>query len=308
MRIPTTSVLLILPVLGMAAEGEGPFAQYRAQFQNFIGSVGAYIQVPTPLSAKVAEASSGDAAADQAVKPASVNTVARPTEYLKLDDWKDILYSRVKPDATAPEEWWVLVTGGNKTCFGHCDVIMSAFNEAAPKLSVILDSPHTAVLDCEDQSVLCNSWSANPGYLYVFELLPQPAKTDIYTKRLNLTTTTSNTIQELYEGHSKEGFELLDSYFHPLDGALATYGIAVPVGYVLWVFGVVPSWMMMLLISFGSRTIINVLLGISAQAGTDGVAVKQTTMNSLSIDIRGNRINDSIALALQVAIECAHLR
>lgn len=116
MRIPTASVLLSLPLLGMAAEGEGPFAQYRAQFQNFIDSVGAYVQAPAPPSP--VEPASAGAAADQESEPTTVNTVIRPTEELKLEGWKDILYSRVNSEATAPEEWWVLVTGGNKTCFG----------------------------------------------------------------------------------------------------------------------------------------------------------------------------------------------
>lgn len=116
MRVPTSAVLLSLPLLGAAAEG-GAFAQYRAQFQNALGSFGSLLQKPAAAD------KTGDAAPADAETPeeAPVPVVARPTEVLTLDGWKDTLYSRVQPEATTPEEWWVLITGGNKTCFGKYD-------------------------------------------------------------------------------------------------------------------------------------------------------------------------------------------
>ncbi len=98
----SASSLLALHVLGAVAEG--PFEQYRAQFQNFLGSFGSYVPKVAPP-------------AEQAAAP-EVKHPGRKTEILTLDNWKDTLYSRVKPDATKPEEWWLLVTGRNKTCFG----------------------------------------------------------------------------------------------------------------------------------------------------------------------------------------------
>lgn len=135
---------------------------------------------------------------------------------------------------------------------GHCDVINAAFAGATAKTAG--DGAHVAVLDCEDQPVLCNSWSASPGYLYIFELFPPPAKTDIYTKRVNLTTSTPESIAAIYEDKARATFHHLDGYFHPLDGVMAEYGLAVPFGYFIWFFNVIPSWALMLAVSFFSNS------------------------------------------------------
>lgn len=95
---------LILPALPLlAAAQEAPFEQYKAQFQNFLGNFGSYIPNPNkhdPVGA--AEAKIGE----------------MKMNILTLDNWKDTLYSPVKAESTTPEEWWVLITGRNKTCFG----------------------------------------------------------------------------------------------------------------------------------------------------------------------------------------------
>lgn len=86
-------------------------------------------------------------------------------------------------------------------------------------------------------------------------MLPEPAPIDIYIKRLNLTTTTPDTIVDLFQNRAdKSQFKKKDGYFHPFNGELAQYGVAVPVAYLLWGLSVVPSWAMMLGISFISRT------------------------------------------------------
>lgn len=86
-------------------------------------------------------------------------------------------------------------------------------------------------------------------------MLPEPAPIDIYVKRLNFTTTTPDTFVELYKTREdKSQFKKKDGYFHPFDGELAKYGVAVPVAYLLWGLSVVPSWAMMLGVSFISRT------------------------------------------------------
>lgn len=91
--------------------------------------------------------------------------------------------------------------------------------------------------------------------MWLFEMLPEPAPIDIYIKRLNLTTATPDTVVELYKSRGdKSQFKKKDGYFHPFDGELAKYGVAIPVAYLLWGLGVVPSWAMMLAISFISRT------------------------------------------------------
>jgi len=99
-----SSLLLALPLLGEAAEG--PFEQYRAQFQNFLGSFGSYLP-------KANEPKEQAAAADAKPNKEAVALLA-------LQDWKQTLYGPVRAEELyKPEEWWVLVTGGNKTCFGR---------------------------------------------------------------------------------------------------------------------------------------------------------------------------------------------
>ncbi|CAK7206214.1 hypothetical protein SEUCBS139899_009001 [Sporothrix eucalyptigena] len=253
MRFSATTALLALPVLGLAAEDGGLFGQYKAQFQNLLGSLGVAAPAePAGESASTGAATGGAASASGAAASTSVAE-------LTLSNWQDTLYSVVKPDATTPEEWRILVTGRNKTCFGHCAVIESAFNAASVKTAT--PGAHAGIINCDDQPVLCNSWSSSPGYLYIFELLPKPAKTDIYIKRLNLTTSTPETFAELYEDKTHEKFHHLDGYFHPLDGTLAQNGLAVPIGYVLWFFNAVPSWMFMIGVSFISRTFMGRRMG-----------------------------------------------
>ena len=107
MRFSTSPLLLALPIMGVAAEGA--FEQYKAQFQNFLGSFGQYLPKEQPQQANVP---------DPEAKAASGT---KQLEILTLDNWKQKLYSPVKPqDTTKPEEWWVLVTGRNRTCFGKC--------------------------------------------------------------------------------------------------------------------------------------------------------------------------------------------
>lgn len=244
MRFSTTAILA-LPLLAAAAES--PFEQYKAKFQNFLSSFGA----PVP-------AGTADKAEPVAAAPKSKTKVGpKKIENLTLGNWKDTVYAPVKPDASSPEEWYILVTGGNKSCYGHCGKLDTAFTESAVKLATQAKSPHLARLDCEEEQVLCNSWSASAGSIWVFEMLPAPAPIDVYWKPLNLSTVTTQTILDLQAKPVKENFRLIDSYFHPFDGVLAEYRVAVPIGYVLWAFNVIPSWAMMLLVSFLSRSVIN---------------------------------------------------
>lgn len=88
-----------LPALAAAQD----FAQYQAQFQNFLGNMGSYIPNPgrhDPIAA--AEAKIG----------------SMKMNILTLENWRETLYEPVKEGATQPEEFWILTTGRNKTCFG----------------------------------------------------------------------------------------------------------------------------------------------------------------------------------------------
>lgn len=59
----------------------------------------------------------------------------------------------------------------------------------------------------------------------------------------------------LHTGKKYEEGILQEGIFQPFDGPLAQYGVLKAVGYVLFAFGMVPSWAFMLVISMVSRTI-----------------------------------------------------
>ncbi|KAI2773712.1 hypothetical protein F4815DRAFT_450267 [Daldinia loculata] len=244
MRFSTASAILGLPLL-VAADA----LDYQAQFDNYLGQAQSVLG---KFISKIPHPKKYDPVAAAEAKAGPLNI-----DILSLDNWKETLYGPVKPDATTPEEWWVLITGGNKTCFGHCGRIEAAFNETAEKWALTPGSPHAALLNCEDQPVLCNSWSAPVGALWIFEILPEPAPVNIWTKRFNMTTVTSDDIIQLQQEGYKSAAQLHDGFFHPFNGPLAKNGLATPVGWVLWVFNLLPSWAFMILVSIFSRSMMS---------------------------------------------------
>lgn len=101
MRFSTSALLAVLPVL--AAAQESPLDQFKVQLQSVLNQVISYIPNPgryDPVAALEAKVG------------------AMKLSILTLENWKETLYEPVAPDATKPEEWWVLISGRNKTCFG----------------------------------------------------------------------------------------------------------------------------------------------------------------------------------------------
>ncbi|KAI0181622.1 hypothetical protein GGR52DRAFT_46215 [Hypoxylon sp. FL1284] len=254
MRFATASAILGLPLLAAAEVPE-----YQAQFDNYMGQAQSFLG---KFTSKIPHPNKYDPVAAAAAKAGSLNM-----DILSLNTWKDTLYAPVKPESTTPEEWWVLITGGNKTCFGHCGKIEAAFNETAGKWALTPGSPHTALLNCEDQPVLCSSWSAPVGAIWIFEMLPEPAPINIWTKRFNMTTTTSDDIVALQQDGYKSSTRLHDGFFHPFNGPLAKNGFGAPMGYVLWFFNLLPSWAFMILVSFFSRSMMTNRINQEANRG-----------------------------------------
>ena len=238
MRLSAISALA-LPLL--AASQENPLDQIKAQAQHYFDLVSSYI--PNPNKAHT----------DVAAHAAAAKVGGKALHILTLNDWKDTILSSVKPASPTPEEWWVLVTGGNKTCFGHCGQVETAFNETAALFSTNANAPHLAYLNCDNQPVLCNTWGAGPPSLWVMHA--QPSVVDVRVLSLNITTTTVKTFTEIHSTKSWKEKAPYEGTFHPFNGPLATYGLAVPVGYVLWIFSVIPSWAFMIGVSFISRSI-----------------------------------------------------
>lgn len=111
----SSAVFLALPLAAFAAEGDSAFDQYKAQFQNFLGSFGGKPAAQSEQSEQAQQAA-------QAVKE-RYSAEEKPVEgsalsMLTLDNWKETLYGSIPEGQTTPEEWWLFVTGRNKTCNG----------------------------------------------------------------------------------------------------------------------------------------------------------------------------------------------
>lgn len=239
MRFSTVS-MLALPLLAAASQPDTPLEQVKAQAQYWLDKLQSYI--PNPSKENPVEAAAAK------VGEAKIHT-------LTLDNWQETIRGSVQPESTTPEEWWILATGGNKTCFGLCGNVEKGFNESAAIFALDPTAPHMAILNCDNQPVLCNSWGAGPPHLWTMEVGAPGVSVPIITVPLNTTSTNVTTFTELHSTKSYKKKAPYEGWFHPFDGELAKYGAAVPVGYVLWFFAVIPSWLFMIGISFLSRTI-----------------------------------------------------
>lgn len=238
MRFHTS--LLVLPALSLAlAQDQHPLI---ATAQGWFEKAKSFIDssIPSPLDAGAAAIAS------------------RQVTNLTLSNWRSVLSP--KPDSTGPENWMVLVTGGNKTCpRSDCTELEAKFNKSAAVLAVNPSAPNLALLDCESQGLLCTILFTGPPCIWYIQV-PVPAAdqskpaTPIYVTRVNTTTIT---VQDLVDIHVNKDYEKqkpLESVMHPYDGQLSQFGLNVPVGYFLYFMQLVPSWSVMLLVSFITRT------------------------------------------------------
>jgi hypothetical protein len=245
MRFSATSILA-LPLLAAAAHQETPLEQAKAQAQSWAKFLSNWVpKIPSPNAPHTPPAAAAKAG-------------GKVVNVLTLNDWEDTVKASIKPGATAtsaPEEWWIFLTGGNKTCFGHCGVVEKAFNETAALWSLDPTAPHLGYINCDLQPVLCNSWAAGPPTLWFMDVRPRPALNDLRIMGLNATSTTVKTFTDLRSTQSYKSKDLYEGYFHPLDGMFAQLGVAKYVGYFFWCFTIIPSWLFMILVSLASRSI-----------------------------------------------------
>lgn len=139
----------------------------------------------------------------------------------------------------------------------QCGPAEVAFNATAEKFALDPKAPHMALLNCDDQPVLCTIFSCNANSLWAIDLLPPGNKVDIWARRINGTTVTSQTLVDLHAAHDRADWHLLNHAFHPFNSWIAEHGLSVPVGYFIWFFATVPNWAVMLLVSFASRRMMN---------------------------------------------------
>jgi hypothetical protein len=241
-----STLLIALPALATAQQVpfldqvKGWFAKASESITSAASSVPS-ISLPNPV-------------ASGAAKIASLKV-----HNLDINNYRDLLKPGAATASPGIEEWMIMVTGGNKTCYGACTRAEQAWNESVALISASKSPPNLGLLDCEKHGVLCNAWASGPPAILHF-LLPQPLSdqstpaTTCRSIRLNRTTVTAPEIAAIHLQEKYKETEPYEGIFHPFDGFLAKNGLAIPAGYVIWGFSLIPSWAFMILVSFASRT------------------------------------------------------
>ncbi|KAI5206514.1 hypothetical protein E4T39_02488 [Aureobasidium subglaciale] len=253
-------IVLALPAMAAAQQQFPLFDQAKGWINNFIGAA----------TSNVNSASSAAASAVSGV-PNPVNAAAGKVEQLAVTQLTKENYNQVlKPGAATAspgiEDWMVYTTGGNRTCFGMCVRSDQEWSKAVSLFSAIPSAPQLARLDCEQEPQLCNAWGAGaPSIIYM--QLPQPLPdqttpaTTVYFLPLNRTTVSAQDIVSIATDKTFKDKTPYEGFFHPFDGMLAKTGLAVPFGWVVYGFSIMPSWALMIGISFFSRTFMSKRMG-----------------------------------------------
>ncbi|KAF2107298.1 hypothetical protein BDV96DRAFT_557954 [Lophiotrema nucula] len=245
MRFSST-LLLALPALALAEEQVPLGDKVKGWFNK----------------AKDAVSSAASAVPSSPIGAASGKIAESVQHHLTADNWKSVL--TVDPTASAPttKDWLVYITGGNVTCFGFCGNVTEAWNKSVPALAATPKGPSFAVLDCEAEPILCNSWSVGPPSIYYFQIpkpladqsAPAPTARYIPLNRTKSAPEVAKDITGLVVNKEYENTPPYEGVWHPFSGFIQQYGLAIPFGYVFWGFSKMPSWLPMILISFLSRS------------------------------------------------------
>jgi hypothetical protein len=252
-KMRVASTLLLLPVL--AAAQQVPIGdQLRGWFEKAKSFVPGAVTSPKDAGA---------------AKVAAENVVT-----LNKDNWATEL-AHPKPGklGDSSPQWMVLISGGNKTCYGACEPVEKAWNvgtlllfdvntltsppqEAVALMSADPFAPNFGYVNCDEQRILCSVWACGPPQVWYFEVGAEgnPQARPLYITHLNQTIVTSKDIVEIQTKKTYKDVQPYEGYFHPFDGILAKTGALVPFGYVIYAFTIIPSWLLMVSISFISRT------------------------------------------------------
>ena len=243
MHFSTSLLVLTLPSL-IAAQAQKPLGEKIGDnIQEWFKKAKSFVHtsVTSPIDT-------------QNAKVASVHVTS-----LTKDNWKtELSSSSSSTSSVTPETWMVLVSGGNKTCYGQCAGIEQAWNASAAALAADPTAPKLGYINCDTNAILCSIWAAGPPAIWhiVIPAADQsPSPTTIHIVSLNTTATTAQDIIEIHYAKSYQKTPIYEGLLHPFDGSLAKFGLNVPLGYVLFGFAMIPSWAFMILVSFVSRTI-----------------------------------------------------
>lgn len=136
--------------------------------------------------------------------------------------------------------------------------LLTTHQESIPYLVADPSAPHLAILDCENEEMLCGAWAAFTASIWMI-LVPQPqpdqsrAPTHITIHKLNVTDVTNADITKIHTRKLYLGAPKFEGALHPFDGWVAQYGLTTPMATVLYYLSKIPSWGLMVVLSFASR-------------------------------------------------------
>ncbi|KAL2835158.1 hypothetical protein BDW59DRAFT_4452 [Aspergillus cavernicola] len=250
-------ILALLPALAVAQE-QVPLAD---RVQGWFDKAKSYLPTATPVVPVL----------DKVVEAPKKVIQEKTVTPFNAGNWQSIL-----EPASETQDWLLFITGGNKTCFGRCGKAEKSFNESTLLFAADPTSPNLGYLDCESNQLLCSAWSAGAPSVWWFKVPEarvgeERTPTPLHIVYVNSTTVTPETIYKIHSEKTYEDKPAYEGAFHPTDGWLAQYGLLVPLGYVVYGFGIVPSWLFMIVISMASRTMMSRRLGnTGAPAGRTG--------------------------------------
>ena len=235
----STALLLALPAIATAQQ-QKPLGE---NLQSWFEKAKSYI----PSGAKEPVAAGAAKVAGKNITP------------LTTDNWQSVL-SPASSKSNSPEEWMILVSGGNKSCYGQCARVEKAFNETAAVFVADPTAPNLGYLNCENEPILCATWATGPPSIWHIQFRIAQADqstpaTTIRIIKLNSTTTTTGEITAIHTGKTYEKEPVYEGAFHPFNGWLTQLHLNQPLGYALYYFSLIPSWLFMIVISMVSRNI-----------------------------------------------------
>ena len=238
-----TPLLLVLPILA-AAQVQKPLGE---NLQGWFDKVKSFF--PT--------------AATHPIASSAAKVAAKNITPLTKENWHiELSPSSLRTtQGEGPETWMVLISGSNKTCFGQCGRLETAWNETAVLLAADPSAPKLGYINCDTSPVLCAIWAAAPPAIWHIQLPiineneQSSATTTVRILKLNTTATTA---KDMVNIHAMQAYQKTPPYegaFQPFNGWLAKTGLAMPLGYLLYGFSMIPSWAFMIVISIVSRNI-----------------------------------------------------
>ena len=243
---------LALPALA-AAQAQKPLTD---QVKSWFNAATSSLLSAVPSSVPTVPAGVKDGI-KHPVKAAAAKGASLTVHKVTMTNYEDLFTP--DPSKAGPTEWMVLVSGGNKTCGGRCTQLEVNFNETATLLAADATAPKMGYINCDDQGVLCATWSAKPPTIWHIQ---RPAHTGsdqsvpestITVNYLNFTKTSAQDMVALHTGKKYQEGRIYDGIFQPFDGLLKQYGVNKVVGYVVFTVGLVPSWAFMLVVSMVAR-------------------------------------------------------